>query len=111
MKSISSTKSFQGQVVKYQHCSNLLGCEMKFNVYFPPNYDNSNLNPCLFFLSGLTCNEDNFITKSGAIRKASELGLVLICPDTSPRGLDIPGGDDSWDFGSGKFLFIILLFV
>ncbi|KAJ3000204.1 hypothetical protein HDV02_000117 [Globomyces sp. JEL0801] len=60
----------------------------------------------LFFLSGLTCNEDNFIQKSCALKYAQEFGLILICPDTSPRGLNIEGEDDSWDFGSGAGFYV-----
>ena len=62
--------------------------------------------PLLYFLSGLTCTEDNFITKSGALKKLSSLGIALICPDTSPRGLGIPGEDTDWDFGTGAGFYV-----
>jgi S-formylglutathione hydrolase len=106
IKLISKSKCFNGHVVKYSYLSSALGCETKFNIYFPPLYDGDKKNPAIYFLSGLTCNEDNFITKSGAIQSASELGIVLICPDTSPRNLNIPGDSDSWDFGVGAGYYV-----
>ncbi|KAJ3275907.1 hypothetical protein HDV01_006773 [Terramyces sp. JEL0728] len=74
---------------------------MKFSVFKPESIKGT-----LFFLSGLTCNEDNFIQKSCALSKASELGLILVCPDTSPRGLGIQGEDDAWDFGTGAGFYV-----
>ncbi|KAJ1557750.1 hypothetical protein HK096_005572 [Nowakowskiella sp. JEL0078] len=71
---------------------------MKFSVFLPPAASTKKV-PVLFFLSGLTCNEDNFITKAGALKKASECNIAIICPDTSPRGLNIENEFDSWDFG------------
>ncbi|EGF78255.1 hypothetical protein BATDEDRAFT_30493 [Batrachochytrium dendrobatidis JAM81] len=101
---LSQSKTFDGIVFKYSHDSTLLACKMKFSVFLPKSV--SKAIPALYFLSGLTCNEDNFITKAGAIKKASQLGLALICPDTSPRGLGIDGEDDSWDFGSGAGFYV-----
>ncbi|KAJ3352936.1 hypothetical protein HDU91_005943 [Kappamyces sp. JEL0680] len=77
---------------------------MKFSLFVPPNP--RPLLPALFFLAGLTCNEDNFITKAGALSLAAKLGVALVCPDTSPRGLEIEGQDDSWDFGTGAGFYI-----
>ncbi|KAL3895701.1 MAG: hypothetical protein SGCHY_004543, partial [Lobulomycetales sp.] len=68
--------------------------------------DNDEKCKTLVFLSGLTCTHENFIQKSGALKKAAELKLVLVCPDTSPRGLGIPGEDDSYDFGSGAGFYV-----
>ncbi|KAI8913177.1 S-formylglutathione hydrolase [Entophlyctis helioformis] len=102
---LSKAKSFGGTVFKYSHPSALLGCEMKLSVFVPANSSGAKL-PAVYFLSGLTCNEDNFITKAGAIRTASRLGLVLICPDTSPRGLNIEGDSASWDFGVGAGFYV-----
>jgi S-formylglutathione hydrolase len=78
---------------------------MIFAIYLP---DQSLSAPCpsLYWLSGLTCTDENFMQKAGAQRVASELGLVLVCPDTSPRGLDLPGEHDSYDFGSGAGFYV-----
>lgn len=76
---------------------------MKFSVFIPQS---DRKVPWMMFLSGLTCNEDNFITKSCAIKKASELGMALVCPDTSPRGISIEGDNDSWDFGLGAGFYV-----
>ena len=62
--------------------------------------------PVLYWLSGLTCNDENFAQKAGAQRLAAELGLAIVCPDTSPRGTDLPGEHDDWDFGSGAGFYI-----
>ena len=71
---------------------------MRFGAYLPPQAETARV-PVLFWLSGLTCTEENFIVKAGAQRVAAELGLAIIAPDTSPRGLNIPGEADSYDFG------------
>jgi S-formylglutathione hydrolase len=106
IKQLSKSKCFNGYVSKYSYFSDVLNSETKFNVFFPPSYDQSKRNPAIYFLSGLTCNEDNFITKSGAAQPASEHGIVLICPDTSPRNLNIPGDSDCWDFGVGAGFYV-----
>lgn len=62
--------------------------------------------PALYWLSGLTCTELNFVQKAGAQRYAAEHGIILVCPDTSPRNIDIPGQDDSWDFGSSAGFYL-----
>ncbi len=78
---------------------------MNFAVYVPPQADNGPV-PVLYYLSGLTCTEKNFIEKAGAQRYAAEYGLMLVAPDTSPRGVNIPGADESWDFGSGAGFYV-----
>ncbi len=78
---------------------------MKFAVYVPPQAENGPV-PLLYYLSGLTCTEKNFIEKAGAQRYAAEHGLMLVAPDTSPRGVNIPGEDESWDFGSGAGFYV-----
>ena len=101
-KQINSNKCFGGFVEKYECISNALGkTKTKFNVYVPPQASSTNRVPILYFLSGLTCNEDNFIQKSGAPRIASKYGIALICPDTSPRNYEprIEGDADNWNFG------------
>ena len=78
---------------------------MNFAVYVPPQAEASPV-PVLYYLSGLTCNEKNFIEKGGAQRYAAEHGLMLVAPDTSPRGVDIAGADEDWDFGSGAGFYV-----
>lgn len=105
LSEISATKSFGGWLKRYQHQSNTLGCEMIFAVYLPPQAETKPV-PVLWWLSGLTCNDENFTQKAGALRIAAELGIAIICPDTSPRGLDLPGEHDSYDFGSGAGFYL-----
>jgi S-formylglutathione hydrolase len=102
---LSSTKSFGGWIKRFKHQSNSLQCEMIFAVYLPPQADTQKV-PVLWWLSGLTCNDENFMQKSGAQRIAAELGIAIICPDTSPRGLNLPGEHDSYDFGSGAGFYL-----
>jgi S-formylglutathione hydrolase len=78
---------------------------MRFAFFRPPDTSAARV-PVLYWLSGLTCTEENFITKAGAQRVAAELGLALVAPDTSPRGLDIPGEAESWDFGLGAGFYV-----
>lgn len=78
---------------------------MNFAIYLPPQAEDGKV-PLIFWLSGLTCTEQNFITKAGAQRAAAEHGVAIVCPDTSPRGLNIPGEDESWDFGSGAGFYV-----
>ncbi|KAL0095212.1 Alpha/Beta hydrolase protein [Phycomyces blakesleeanus] len=105
LKEISRNKAFGGQVIKYEHHSNELDCDIKFNVYLPKEADSAPV-PAIYFLSGLTCNEDNFIQKSGALVEAAKHGIALIAPDTSPRGVSIQGDSDSWDFGTGAGFYV-----
>ncbi|MDB5752002.1 MAG: fghA [Ramlibacter sp.] len=89
----------------YQHDSGVVGLPMRFGVFTPPQA-RSGPAPVLMFLAGLTCNEETFAIKAGAQRAAAELGLVLVTPDTSPRGVDIPGADAEWDFGIGAGFYL-----
>jgi S-formylglutathione hydrolase len=81
---------------------------MTFGVFLPPGADAPGAAkvPVLFFLSGLTCNDENFAHKAGAQRYAAEHGLALVCPDTSPRGLGVEGEADAWDFGVGAGFYV-----
>ncbi|KAL7097842.1 hypothetical protein ACP275_10G168700 [Erythranthe tilingii] len=103
---ISSAKMFDGYNKRYKHYSTTLGCSMNFHIYFPPNSSPSHKSPVLYWLSGLTCTDENFIAKSGAQRVASSEGVALIVPDTSPRGLNVEGESDSWDFGVGAGFYL-----
>jgi len=98
MEKLSSAKSFGGSVDVYQHSSVETKTPMKFSVYLPPQSQIRKV-PVLYWLSGLTCTEENFMAKAGAQQWAAERGVVLIAPDTSPRGANLPGESDSWDFG------------
>lgn len=102
---LSATKSFGGWVKRFKHTSPTLNCDMIFAIYLPPQAENTAV-PLLWWLSGLTCNDENFMQKAGAQRLAAELGIAIICPDTSPRGVDLPGEDDSYDFGSGAGFYL-----
>ncbi|KAI8071345.1 putative esterase [Gongronella butleri] len=105
MQQVSSNKTFGGQVVKYEHTSAELACTMRFNVFLPKEAEEGPV-PAIYFLSGLTCTEDNFIQKSGAMAEAAKQGIALIAPDTSPRGVTIEGDSDSWDFGTGAGFYL-----
>jgi len=99
----SSWKSFGGLQNIYSHKSDLLGCVMKFSVFKPAGDGPFNV---LWYLSGLTCNEQNCIQKGNIQASAAKNNMVVICPDTSPRGLGIEGEDDSWDFGTGAGFYV-----
>ncbi|GMH20175.1 hypothetical protein Nepgr_022016 [Nepenthes gracilis] len=104
---ISSSKLFGGYNKRYRHFSPSLGCYMTFSVYFPPSPPpTSHKFPVLYWLSGLTCTDENFMSKSGAQRVASSEGVALIAPDTSPRGLNVEGEADNWDFGVGAGFYL-----
>ncbi|XP_022901891.2 S-formylglutathione hydrolase [Onthophagus taurus] len=102
---ISNNKMFGGHQKIFSHNSKTVGCVMKFAVYLPPQADEKKV-PVIYWLSGLTCNEQNFIQKSGAQKYAAEHGVILVAPDTSPRGLNIPGDSESWDFGVGAGFYV-----
>ena len=95
---ISEHACFGGLQRFYSHASSVIGLPMRFSVFLPAQARAGKL-PTLFYLAGLTCTEETFMTKAGAQRVAAEQGMILICPDTSPRGAGIAGEADSWDFG------------
>lgn len=101
----SSHRCFNGNVEFYTHQSVSTSTRMVFSVYRPDDENDMKV-PVLFFLAGLTCNEQNFVTKGGALEWASENGLMLVCPDTSPRGTAIPGEFDHWDFGASAGYYV-----
>ena len=102
---ISQNKSFAGTQGVYSHESTTTGTVMRFGIYLPPASATGPV-PVLFWLSGLTCSEDNFIVKAGAQRVAAELGVAIVAPDTSPRGLNYPGDTASYDFGVGAGFYV-----
>ncbi len=95
---LSEHACFGGTQYFYEHASEQIGLPMRFAVYLPPAAKQGVV-PAVMYLAGLTCNEETFAIKAGAQRVASELGIALIAPDTSPRKTDVPGQVDSWDFG------------
>ncbi|OCQ94349.1 S-formylglutathione hydrolase [Oscillatoriales cyanobacterium USR001] len=97
--------SFDGKVGFYSHHSSACNTEMKFAVYQPPQAKSQPV-PILYFLSGLTCTEENFMIKAGAQQFAAKYGLMLVAPDTSPRNTGIPGEDEAWDLGSGAGFYL-----
>ena len=105
LESLSCNKSFGGWNKRFRHYSPTLDCDMAFAIYLPPQAEKQKV-PVLYWLSGLTCTDENFMQKAGAQRMAAELGLAIVCPDTSPRGSDFPGEHDSYDFGSGAGFYV-----
>lgn len=101
----SRNQSFGGTTRFYSHPSEVCACDMNVAVYVPPQAKEGPV-PVLYYLSGLTCTEKNVIEKANAQRYAAEYGLMLVAPDTSPRGVALPGEDDSWDFGSGAGFYV-----
>ncbi len=101
----SSHRSFGGWTKHYLHSSKILNNDIRFAIYLPPQTSDGQKVPVLYWLSGLTCTDENFIQKSGVQRLASELGIAVVAPDTSPRGKDIPD-QDSYDLGQGAGFYV-----
>lgn len=104
MERVEHHASFGGWQDVYQHQSRTLGCAMKLGVYLPPQVKDGNV-PVLYWLSGLTCTEQNFITKAGAQRFAAQHGIMIVAPDTSPRGEGVPD-DAAYDLGQGAGFYV-----
>jgi len=106
-KTTATIASFGGKLLKLTHEAQTTGCEMALNLYLPPSAGKtSNKVPVLFYLAGLTCTGDNGAEKGFFQYGASQKGIAVVYPDTSPRGLKIQGEDDSWDFGTGAGFYI-----
>ncbi len=105
IEKIGESKTFGGWTNSYKHNSEVCKCEMKFSVFLPPQSEDCEV-PILYWLSGLTCNHENFIIKSGAQQYAAKYGIMLIVPDTSPRNVGIDGEDDDYDLGSGAGFYV-----
>ncbi|MGL4714069.1 MAG: alpha/beta hydrolase-fold protein, partial [Shewanella sp.] len=106
LENISSNKSFGGWHKQYRHQSQALSCEMRFAIYLPPEALSKPV-PALYWLSGLTCTDENFMQKAGAQRMAAELGMAIITPDTSPRGDGVPDAPDkAYDLGLGAGFYL-----
>lgn len=102
---ISHSACFGGTVETYSHLSDACQCSMRFSIYLPPQSGQTAV-PVVYFLSGLTCTEENFTVKAGAQRYAAEYGLAIVAPDTSPRGENVPDDETSWDFGKGAGFYV-----
>ncbi|WP_413975722.1 S-formylglutathione hydrolase [Stenotrophomonas acidaminiphila] len=105
MQRIEHRACFGGWQDVYRHRSQVLGCDMTLGVYLPPQAQDGARLPVLYWLSGLTCTEQNFITKAGAQRYAAEHGIILVAPDTSPRGDDVADAE-GYDLGKGAGFYL-----
>lgn len=107
MKTLSSVQCFGGLQNQYEHQSATLNCTMQFSVFLPPQAANGHKVPVAYWLSGLTCTDQNFATKAGAQRVAADLGITIVMPDTSPRGEAVPDDTDkAYDFGLGAGFYV-----
>ena len=104
MEMLEEHRCFEGWQQRWRHDSSTLNCPMTFSIFLPPPRDHTPP-PVLYWLSGLTCNDENFTTKAGAQRVAAELGIVLVMPDTSPRGEQV-ANDDGYDLGQGAGFYL-----
>ncbi|MBK1874148.1 S-formylglutathione hydrolase [Marinobacter sp. 1-3A] len=105
IENLSRNKSFGGWHKQYSHHSETLNCDMRFAIYLPPQAANGNKVPALYWLSGLTCTDENFMQKAAAHQMAAELGVAIIAPDTSPRGDDV-ADDEAYDLGKGAGFYV-----
>lgn len=106
MEKLAENRIFDGRQLQYKHSSDVLACEMQFSIYLPPQAEQQQV-PVLYWLSGLTCNDQNFVTKAGAQQFASQHGIAIVCPDTSPRGEGVPDDPEgAWDFGLGAGFYV-----
>jgi S-formylglutathione hydrolase len=106
LEQIGSNQSFGGRQLRYRHRSTTLNCDMTFSIYLPPQAQRGPV-PVLYWLSGLTCTDENFVTKAGAQQYAAAHGIAIVCPDTSPRGEDIPDDlEGAYDFGLGAGFYV-----
>lgn len=107
LERISANKMFGGMQLKLKHQSQALGCDMIFSVYLPPNASADHKVPVIYWLSGLTCTDDNFVQKAGAQQYAADAGVAIVCPDTSPRGQGVPDDENkAYDFGLGAGFYV-----
>ncbi|WP_199610980.1 S-formylglutathione hydrolase [Flocculibacter collagenilyticus] len=103
---VSENKCCDGKQLRYRHFSSSTQCEMTFSVFLPSGASEQNQVPVLYWLSGLTCTDENFIQKAGAQKLASQLGIAIVAPDTSPRGDEVPDVKESWDIGKGAGFYV-----
>ena len=106
LETLSEHAAFGGVQGFYRHQSAAIGLPMRLGVFRPPQAIAGTAVPALIWLAGLTCTEETFAIKAGAQRAAAQLGLMLVTPDTSPRGTGVAGADTSWDFGDGAGFYL-----
>ena len=103
---IGEQKIFEGRQLRFRHAAESVSCDMVFSLFLPPQAEAQAV-PVLYWLSGLTCTDENFVTKAGAQRYAAEHGIAIVAPDTSPRGEGVPDdADGAWDFGLGAGFYV-----
>lgn len=106
LEKISETRVFEGTHCQYSHFSKANNCDMRFAIYLPPQ-SQSGVVPTLFWLSGLTCTDENFMQKAGALKVAAQLGIAIVCPDTSPRGENVADDpNQAYDLGLGAGFYL-----
>ena len=106
IEQVGANQSFGGQQLRYKHQSSVLNCEMTFSIYLPPQAKKGPV-PVLYWLSGLTCNDENFVQKAGAQQHAAEHGIAIVCPDTSPRGDGVADDPEAaYDMGLGAGFYV-----
>lgn len=106
LEKVSDVRCFEGRQLRYKHASASLDCDMHFSIYLPPQAEQGSV-PLLYWLSGLTCTDENFVTKAGAQQTAAEHGIAIVAPDTSPRGEGVPDDPDgAYDFGLGAGFYV-----
>ena len=106
MEQLGEIRSFGGRQLRFSHTSKTLNCDMQFSVYLPPAAENGAV-PVLYWLSGLTCTDENFVQKAGAQQYAAQHGVAIVAPDTSPRGEGVPDDPDAaYDFGLGAGFYV-----
>ncbi len=105
IENLNCNKSFGGWHKQYSHRSETLNCSMRFAIYLPPQASSGENVPVLYWLSGLTCTDENFMHKAGAQRVAAELGIAIVAPDTSPRGEEV-ADDEGYDLGQGAGFYV-----
>lgn len=105
LDNLSAAKVSGGWHKQYSHTASSTHCTMRFAIFLPPGASQTNKVPVLYWLSGLTCTDENFMQKAGAFKMAAELGIAIVAPDTSPRGDNVPD-EDSYDFGQGAGFYV-----
>lgn len=103
---IGANKCFGGQQLRFKHHAKTLSCDMTFSIFLPSQAESAAV-PVLYWLSGLTCNDENFVQKAGAQQYAEKYGIAIVAPDTSPRGEDVPDDPEAaYDFGLGAGFYV-----
>ena len=106
MEKVAENRCFGGRQLQYTHHADSVCCEMRFSVFLPPQAETGTV-PVVYWLSGLTCTDENFVQKAGAQRYAAELGIAIVAPDTSPRGEGVPDdAEAAYDFGLGAGFYV-----